>query len=183
MKGGTQPASCDLRSFPTPPSERIKFPPDASGFEGLRARMGVHAAAVKDIAMHHVTKRVVYDHQVVPVATRVSDAACGGQIILTSRTLAACTAISSTAFIMHLGRHIVDPQAEKKTAQHVTISPASKLTQLPAPGRTEDNLIDRTAEEGTAAEDSLNVGEGQLIPPGPTSPDPTPSTGGEPDLV
>eukprot|EP00873_Tetraselmis_striata_P029058 jgi/Tetstr1/449322/TSEL_003837.t1 len=86
----------------------ISHCPDMSEcFTGLRVRMGIHTGPAANIRRHAVTNRVMYDDHLVQRAILVSDAACGGQVLLTSAVIAEID-ISQTAahaYLLHMGCH------------------------------------------------------------------------------
>ena len=51
-------------------------------------RIGMHTGIATDVKVHESTKRMMYGGRVAEVAKAVSDMPCGGQIIMTSETLA-----------------------------------------------------------------------------------------------
>jgi len=90
-------------------------------FRGLRVRMGVHTALVHKVSRHSVTNRVVYDNELVNYTTAVSDAASGGQIIVSSETLAEAESTHNWA-ILHLGAHLLkEPLTAEQRAENATL--------------------------------------------------------------
>ena len=64
-------------------------------FRGLRVRVGIHSGCAEDVTVHENTKRVVYGGRVLKVAKAVSDAPCGGQIIMSGDALAAVESLQA----------------------------------------------------------------------------------------
>ena len=89
-------------------------------FFGIRVRMGVHTSPVDKVSRHPVTNRVMYPNGFVRHTTMISDTACGGQVVMSSQTLAETeTDASGSWVILHLGAHILEkpPTEEDKSVQ------------------------------------------------------------------
>mmetsp|Transcript_5163 Transcript_5163/g.9384 ORF Transcript_5163/g.9384 Transcript_5163/m.9384 type:complete len:728 (-) Transcript_5163:204-2387(-) len=116
-----------------------------SSFRGLRVRMGVHTAPVHNIRRHAVTNRVIYDDALVEKAKMVSETGCGGQVLLTSDTIAGVSASADTAkhsCILHMGYHLLSelsPTSSQQTPPSVHFS-VDDLSVLP-PGETMNDSI------------------------------------------
>jgi hypothetical protein len=71
------------------------------------------------VKRHALTNRVIYDKDLVNMAKMVSDAGHGGQIVLTSETLADIGApekFSEVGFVLHMGLHLLQqPQLDMKS--------------------------------------------------------------------
>jgi len=57
-------------------------------FRGPRVRIGIHTGTATSVSINPVTKRLVYAGEVASIAKAVSDAPCGGQIVMSGETLA-----------------------------------------------------------------------------------------------
>mmetsp|Transcript_12468 Transcript_12468/g.31404 ORF Transcript_12468/g.31404 Transcript_12468/m.31404 type:complete len:686 (-) Transcript_12468:107-2164(-) len=104
-----------------------------AGFNGLRVRMGCHTAHVTTIRRHAITNRVIYDEALVKQAKLVSETGCGGQVILTSSTMAEVSAdasIAEHACIVHMGCHVL--VAAAKLAAELESSEICIHPDLPA---------------------------------------------------
>ena len=87
-------------------------------FCGIRVRMGVHTAPVDKVSRHPVTNRVMYPNEFVRHTTMISDTPCGGQVVMSSQTLAETEPDSGSWFIMHLGAHILEePLTEEQKSE------------------------------------------------------------------
>jgi hypothetical protein len=93
---------------------------NAVAFNGLRVRMGVHTAHTGAIKRHAVTNRVIYDDTLVRQAKLVSETCCGGQVVLTSETMAeVASGTAAYGCILHMGCHILSDDTAR------TVTPAS----------------------------------------------------------
>jgi len=90
---------------------------------GLKVRMGVHTATVKDLKQHTLTNRVIYPHDLIHVTNLVQNTPCGGQVVISSDTLSALQSArdsSTYGAVIHLGAHLLEdniaPQREASIA-------------------------------------------------------------------
>ena len=107
--------------FTSPKTEDILKGKVIPEFYGIRVRMGVHTSPVEKVSRHPVTNRVMYPTDFVRHTTMISDTPCGGQVVISSQTLAETeteTDASGSWFILHLGAHILEepPTKEEKAA-------------------------------------------------------------------
>ena len=80
--------------------------------------MGVHTSPVDKVSRHPVTNRVIYPSEFVHHATMISDTACGGQVVMSSQTLAETDpSAAGNWWVMHMGAHILEkPLTEEEKA-------------------------------------------------------------------
>ena len=99
-------------------------------FCGIRVRMGVHTCSVDKVSRHPATNRVVFPNEFVHHATMISETACGGQIVMSSQTLAETDPLAAgNWWVMHMGAHILEePLTEEDKA--VTRSMREGLLEL-----------------------------------------------------
>ena len=96
--------------------------------------MGIHSGKPQSLRRHPVTNRLVYDKAIVDVAVAVSDAGCGGQVLLTSDTLAEVVIIDEDPkwIVIHLGGYMLElPQL--CTSASVKLLPELVLSEGSAP--------------------------------------------------
>jgi len=131
---------------------RTRLRPSNSGrgelvYNGLRVRMGAHTAHVSDIRRHAVTNRVIYDEALVTKAKLVSETGCGGQIIMSSDTVADISDsghVAKYAYIVHMGGHVLAPPKPPKSPTNCVFGKPTPpmhdhLVDLP-PGESMDEL-------------------------------------------
>jgi len=148
-------------------------------FRGPRVRIGIHTGVAESVSIHEVTKRYVYGGEVAEIAKAVSDTPCGGQIIMTSQTLAEIVSFQDlmervAAFcagwrhgeamedphmpaalsVLSLGSHVIRKLPEIKAPASTSTSPSSENDDK----STDGTLPEPDAEEAPTRPDlAVNV--------------------------
>mmetsp|Transcript_6006 Transcript_6006/g.20483 ORF Transcript_6006/g.20483 Transcript_6006/m.20483 type:complete len:1835 (+) Transcript_6006:197-5701(+) len=91
-----------------------------SVFKGLRVRMGLHMGVPDRVDVNAASNRTVYSGTVTEVAKYVSEAACGGQIIMSGAVIGAMSTLygssesAARGTYVHLGRHLLREETTKR---------------------------------------------------------------------
>jgi len=82
----------------------------SEAFNGIRVRMGIFTGRPGEVVRHEVTRRVSYGREFLRRAASISDTGHGGQIVLTTATLAELDGdgLADFGIALHLGCHILN---------------------------------------------------------------------------